>query len=178
VARCGVLSAICEGYLDGSEPAACQTDPGCDVGLQRDECGVCGGNGVMDACRVCLTPQSPQFNKSCAGCDGVPNSGLRLDACGVCGGTSTIDQCLSKKSTISPLQIVGLVTACVVVVSVLICVYMRRQQKKMKQDIDTLLKQYLPLDTANNMRNSAAETTADNARLVGGNNVDSASDKF
>ena len=41
----------------------------------KDDCGVCYGD-----------------NKSCKGCDGVPNSGKEFDVCGICGGNGT--QCV------------------------------------------------------------------------------------
>jgi hypothetical protein len=46
------------------------------VGLEADACGVCGGD-----------------NKTCAGCDGVPNSRKVVDRCYVCGGNDACVGC-------------------------------------------------------------------------------------
>lgn len=106
IAHCGVLSTICAGYKDDTEPDACRSSPGCDVGVARDDCGVCGGNGTYDGCGQCLDPNDPKFKAKgkfdpcgeckniddedwghgCAGCDGVANSGKKVDECGVCAG--------------------------------------------------------------------------------------------
>eukprot|EP00808_Paulinella_micropora_P010849 g70477.t1 len=84
-------------------------------GKVRDSCGQCGGSGSYDACHRCLPAghpariepgqggfdacgkclkyADPNWNRSCAGCDGVPNSGKLRDMCGKCGGTGSWDAC-------------------------------------------------------------------------------------
>eukprot|EP00808_Paulinella_micropora_P010848 g70476.t1 len=93
VVHCGVLEAICSGYAPDTQPCACDSTSGCGLCEYRDACGICGGKGQLDACGACLPNTSTAFNKSCAGCDGVPNSGKVLDVCGVCGGTGSYDKC-------------------------------------------------------------------------------------
>jgi gliding motility-associated-like protein len=39
---------------------------------------------VIDDCGVCLEPDDPAFNQSCADCAGTPNGTAILDSCGVC----------------------------------------------------------------------------------------------
>jgi len=100
-------------------------------------------NGGYDACGVCLSYTDPRYNQSCAGCDGVPNSGMKRDDCGVCGGTKTKDQC---GTGLSVGAIVGIALACFAVVGVGVFIFLKRQQAKMRDDIDALLAQYQPLD--------------------------------
>lgn len=42
VSTCGPLSMMCMGFSAGSQPAIC-TPNGCEGGVARDACGVCGG---------------------------------------------------------------------------------------------------------------------------------------
>jgi len=39
---------------------------------------------VIDNCGVCLEPDDPAFNQSCADCAGTPNGTAIIDSCGVC----------------------------------------------------------------------------------------------
>jgi gliding motility-associated-like protein len=39
---------------------------------------------VIDDCGVCLEPEDPAFNQSCADCTGTPNGTFEIDACGDC----------------------------------------------------------------------------------------------
>merc|ERR1711907_777434 len=68
-------------------------DMGCAFGEFYDCANVCNGDSVVDACGLCTSPESPGFDSSCAGCDGVPHSGLVNDACGVCDGDGSFDMC-------------------------------------------------------------------------------------
>eukprot|EP00457_Paulinella_chromatophora_P002326 gb/GEZN01002330.1/.p1 GENE.gb/GEZN01002330.1/~~gb/GEZN01002330.1/.p1 ORF type:complete len:776 (+),score=60.83 gb/GEZN01002330.1/:50-2377(+) len=105
--------------LKRTDPAWGMSCAGCDgvanSGKVRDPCGVCDGKGSFDACFRCLQPGDPsriefstggfdacgvcmrsddkRWNKTCAGCDGKPNSGKTWDQCGACGGTGTLDKC-------------------------------------------------------------------------------------
>eukprot|EP00457_Paulinella_chromatophora_P002143 gb/GEZN01002147.1/.p1 GENE.gb/GEZN01002147.1/~~gb/GEZN01002147.1/.p1 ORF type:complete len:777 (+),score=18.07 gb/GEZN01002147.1/:24-2354(+) len=102
-----------------SNPLYNKTCVGCDnvprSGKVVDACGICGGDGSWDACFHCFQSNDmrrvdpgkggfdacgecrlytdPGFNKSCAGCDGIPFSDARRDKCGVCRGTGTFDAC-------------------------------------------------------------------------------------
>lgn len=89
---CGVLNSICLGFLHESEIDACTSSPNCPVGEKVDQAGVCGGNCQWDACARCLELSDPTFNKSCVGCDGVPDSYKYLDSCGICDGPG-VDKC-------------------------------------------------------------------------------------
>jgi len=205
---CGVLGAICSGYPPDKLPCACNSSIGCDLCVYRDECGQCGGTGKVDVCGLCLPQDNPQYNKSCAGCDGVPNSGAKADPCGkcggngsadscgrclqqgdptrvdnggydacgvclsysdqrynqtcagcdgvpnsdvkrddcgVCGGTKTKDQC---GTGLSVGAIVAIAISSFAVVGLGVFFFLKRQQAKMRDDIDALLAQYQPLDGA------------------------------
>jgi len=109
ISTCPILAAICDGFLDGTEPPVCKSDYcwgrkdicgvcdgdgksclGCDgvpnSGKVNDACGHCGGDGKYDQCGACLSPSSPGFGTTCLGCDGVLHSGKVQDKCNVCGG--------------------------------------------------------------------------------------------
>ncbi|TXF91245.1 gliding motility-associated C-terminal domain-containing protein [Neolewinella aurantiaca] len=53
--------------------------------------GVAGGTALLDACGVCLEPDDPAFNQSCADCAGVPNGLFVIDSCGTCLSVSSPD---------------------------------------------------------------------------------------
>lgn len=174
--NCGPLDMICQGFAPGTAPSACNTDPGCPLGQRYDACHQCGGNNatctdcagipngghVIDSCNKCLLPSDPNFNKvdachvcwgdnsTCKGCDGVPNSGYVHDACGQClpdtdpNFKKDPDACVS--SGVSAGTVIAIVVPIVCVVAVLVYLYMRRQQHAVKEDIDNLLRQYLPLE--------------------------------
>jgi hypothetical protein len=155
--KCGLLDAICNGYAD--TPAVCETSKDCPFGVNMDECGVCGGDQLRDVCGVCMKRSDPLFhqlfNQTCIGCDGVINSGKVVDPCGVCGGSGT-SPCLSAGA------IVGIVFGALGVLALVglgVYFYMKRQNNKMREDIDSLLKQYLPLE-------GGVNTGAGNTRLV------------
>jgi len=221
-ARCGVFEMICAGFKTGQQPDACRSDIGCDVGIRRDQCGVCGGNGQVDACGLCMSVTSTAFNKSCAGCDGVPNSHAvrdpcdvckgdgRVDACGaclsvsspnfnkscmgcdnipnsrkafdicgVCGGDGKVDACGSCLSEKDPKfindknkcvtevsasgastglgsgAIAGITLVGVIALGLVFLLYTRWQNRKMREDIDSLLHQYVPLSVSSS---ASAET--------------------
>jgi len=161
---CGVLGAICSGFPPDKLPCSCVAqDTGCNLCEYKDCAGRCGGTssfdkcdkcllandttrvdaGGVDPCGVCMSTNSPQWGQSCLGCDNVPNSGVKRDACGECGGSKTgSDQC----SPLSTSAIVGIVIACVAVTALAIFFIVRRQQTRMRDDIDSLLAQYQPLE--------------------------------
>jgi hypothetical protein len=171
---CGVLEEICLGFLNSSAVSACTSPPDCKLGLQKDlECNICGGQG-LDQCGTCAQPKDPNYNKACAGCDGVPNSKKKEDDCRVCGGpgrdacgncwpagdprrvnnSNTPGACQpvtgttgepSNTATVSPGIVVVIVVVLIAVVGVAVFFYMRHRQNALKQDIDALLKQYLPM---------------------------------
>jgi hypothetical protein len=163
---CGPLQGICAGFSDEIEPLACQQN-GCAFGIGRDACGQCNALN------------SPSYNQSCAGCDGVPNSHKRVDPCGVCGGDGSFDACgaclpansperitnpllchpvdpqpvvivESGSSTVSVGAVTGIVVGAVFAVALGVFLCMRHQQTKMRQDFDGILSRYLPLDTTAN----------------------------
>jgi len=89
---CGLLSALCSGFALGTAPNTCLVTD-CELGTLPDDCGVCNQRNVKDACGVCFVNSSmPGFNKSCAGCDGLPHSEAANDVCGVCKGPGK-DKC-------------------------------------------------------------------------------------
>ena len=46
--------------------------------------GVPFGPAIIDECGLCLDPEDPAFNQSCADCNGVPNGTAEIDSCGLC----------------------------------------------------------------------------------------------
>lgn len=42
--NCGAVDMICQGFAPDTEPSACNTDPGCQLGKKFDACKVCGGD--------------------------------------------------------------------------------------------------------------------------------------
>jgi len=174
---CGVLEEICLGFLNSSAISACNSPPDCKLGLQKDAaCNICGGKG-FDLCGTCAQPKDINYNRACAGCDGVANSGKLFDNCHVCGGpgrdacgncfplgdrrrvnnsdipgaclpesaTNTPSGDASTTATVSPGIVVVIVLVLIAVVGVAVWFYMRHRQNALKQDIDALLKQYLPM---------------------------------
>lgn len=89
---CGIFSMICRGFKNESLIEACNTDAGCPIGHKKNECGDCFGQKIQDACGLCLDKNASSFNKTCAGCDGVPNSKATKDQCGICNGPG-VDDC-------------------------------------------------------------------------------------
>jgi len=60
----------------------------------------------LDGCYECVTEN---FNKSCAGCDGIPWSGLEFDYCGVCGGDNT--GCCYSEDSFVDIKLLGLIAS-------------------------------------------------------------------
>jgi hypothetical protein len=165
---CGPLEAICSGFATGTAPNVCTGDISCQWGVFQDECAVCGGDGVNDACGVCLSPSNPSFGQSCLGCDGVIHSGLVLDPCGTCGGDGSFDACGKCWPANSGRRVDDPTASCdtgsggdatvyvvfgliIAVLLVGVFVYHKRSQRRLAQ-IDHVLSRYLPLDTANESR--------------------------
>jgi hypothetical protein len=164
---CGPLEGICSGFAAGTAPQTCMGDISCSWGVNQDECGVCGADGMLDACGLCLSPSSPNFNTTCLGCDGIPFSQVVNDQCGICGGTGTFDACgrcfqagdhrasddpdnCDKQSSSNThlYVIIGIGGVCIVLGAY---VYHKRQQDHLAR-IDAVLQSYLPLSDANEMR--------------------------
>jgi hypothetical protein len=122
---------------------------------------------MLDACGLCLSPSSPNFNTTCLGCDGIPFSQVVNDQCGICGGTGTFDACgrcfqagdhrasddpdnCDKQSSSNThlYVIIGIGGVCIVLGAY---VYHKRQQDHLAR-IDAVLQSYLPLSDANEMR--------------------------
>lgn len=74
-------------------------------------------------------------------CDSSPGChlGQQRDACGNCGGDGNC-------GGVSAGAVFGIVLLCIIVAGGAVFVYMRRQQTVLRDDIDSLLKQYLPMD--------------------------------
>lgn len=119
--ECGIISMICAGYSSGTAPVACRTDPGCPLGQVRDSCGYCGG-----------------FNSSCASSNSTNNT-IIIVPTGPSGDNGGNDG-------VSVGAFVGIIITIIILVGGAVYFYMRRQKAKMQDDIDTLLKQYLPMD--------------------------------
>lgn len=132
VATCGPLSIICKGYAEGTGPDLC-TGNGCATGVERDACGVCGGSATSSA----------NCGNGCAG-------GVERDACGVCGGSAAAGaDCSGGPSSTAKFPtglVIGIILLVCALISAGVYLYMRRQNNRMRDDIDSLLKQYLPLD--------------------------------
>ena len=67
------------------------TTPGADIdavcalsSIFLDCNSVLNGTAVLDQCGVCLEPDDPEFNASCADCAGTPNGAAIIDDCGDC----------------------------------------------------------------------------------------------
>lgn len=182
ISRCGPLQMICQGYLDGTEPTACFSDPQCPVGQRLDACGVCGGdgsvdkcgrclsakdptrvdNGGIDACGKCLPFADPQFNKTCLGCDGVVNSGKTLDRCRRCKSPDdpSRDQgCEADTSGSNIGAVIGILVLGAIIVGVGVWYYMKKREARLRGDIDSLLRQYLPLDASGELGNAPVSDT-------------------
>lgn len=143
---CGVVDMICQGYDTDDIPTVCNTQPAsCPFGVTQD-CSLSCGTKVVDACGSCLQLTDERFNQSCADKSGeVCPLPKQLDACKVCGG----DGSTCSGATLSTGAIVGIVFGALVVVGLVgvgVYFYMQYQSKKMREDIDSLLKQYLPLE--------------------------------
>ena len=144
------------------------------MGSVRDECGVCGGNGKIDYCGLCLPVDSSNFNQSCAGCDGIPtrNSSLRTerDACGICGGDGSFDSCGvclpasastrdACKSAVSSkkegLLLISLVTiVAVIAVGMALLVKQRRNYQSLEHHFSEFRHQFIPLQDADDYAGS------------------------
>jgi len=91
---------------------------------------------------------------ACSSSPGCPLGQVK-DACNVCGGKAKdISECIDEKKSgggVSVGTVIIIVLVVVIIVGVAVFFYMRRQQNVLKDDIDSLLRQYLPLDAANSL---------------------------
>lgn len=97
---CTVLSAICSGFIDGTEPEVCSFTPAptplnCSE-AEKDCVGDCFGNHLYDECGECLLVSSHEWN-ACIGCNGLINT--TFDCAGTCGGHFEVNQCGYCKDT-------------------------------------------------------------------------------
>jgi uncharacterized protein HemX len=60
-------------------------------------------------------------------------------------------------ATVGPGAVVAIVLTLIVVVGLGVFFYMRHRQRALKQDIDSLLKQYLPMSDANSAGDAATK---------------------
>jgi len=146
---CGVLKEICAGFQEGTTPEVCNNDD-CALGQKKDCRGVCNGGFKYDQCGQCLDPKSPDFDKLCLGCDGVKDSNMTLDKncnCLAADDKNRVEgpPCSAAPGVSIPVIIV-IVLSCVIAVGVGVFCYMQKRESAMREDIDSLLKQYLPLD--------------------------------
>merc|ERR1719242_841350 len=94
-ASCEVLSAICAGFLEDTEPEVCALTPAPTMANcteeDRDCAGECFGNHFNDSCGECLLISSHEWN-ACIGCNGLTN-GSQFDCEGTCGGHYAVNEC-------------------------------------------------------------------------------------
>lgn len=88
----------------------------------------CALGEKRDPCNVCLAPTSPQWGQSCVGSSTPATFPIWATIVFVLGAVSVVG---------------GIIYAC-----------MRKQNKQLKDDIDSLLKQYMPLDSAPMVENA------------------------
>jgi len=129
-------------------------------------------NGGIDECGICLKKDDVMWNAECSGCDGIPKSGLKDDDCGVCGGPGR-DKCgncfpvgdparvedenfdcsqANKSNVISgtPLWVtVVIITVSICSLAIFGTLCFRAREQRVRRDVDSLLKQYLPLEDTN-----------------------------
>jgi len=96
---------------------------------------------MLDECQVCKGPGR--------------------DVCGYCrypGGKpiTDINECPNAASGIKSSVVVVIVIFAVLAVGIGVYVYLRRQKIAMREDVDSLLKQYLPIDAAASGRSSGS----------------------
>lgn len=119
-----------------------------DSGKVVDRCGICGGPG-KDKCGKCLplnsTERIPVGSKtSCIPTITNPpknETQEKLDK-------KAADEAQTEEPGLAGWQIVLIILACMLVVGLTVYCFMQHRQKQLKEDIDALLKQYLPMDQA------------------------------
>lgn len=136
ISTCGILAAICSGFTNGTEPTVCHSSPGCGLGIRRDACGVCGGDGEFDKCGICLSPKSPAFQRiMCINEPAAESSGSNGASVGA---------------------VIGIVLGAIILVAIAIVIYMKRQKKEINEGMDSMLRQYLPMDSDDGINNTHA----------------------
>ena len=130
---------------------------------------------------VCAGFQDGTAPPTCSTSPGCPLAQV-VDSCGVCNGDGT--SCIDSRTSSFPTgAVIGILVLMAVVIGGAVYLYMRRANNRMRDDIDSLLKQYLPLD--NNGMSGAKHGAGNgaaanrevntNLRLIG--NLDSAGDE-
>jgi len=92
-------------------------------------------------CSGFLDSTEPIVCKTSLGCE----LGTTRDECGTCGGTGNCVTVVSS-SSLKVGAIVAIVIVSLAVVGAGVYIYIRRQSRIMREDIDSILKQYLPLE--------------------------------
>lgn len=124
---CAVLDVLCLGFKDPSSIAACTTTPGCPLGQKVSGCdNTCGGVQTYDACHECLDPNDPK----------------RVTEASKCYAPNTV----APTTGIPVWSTVLIVIACICLVAIGVFCFMKHRQNALKQDIDALMKQYMPMD--------------------------------
>jgi hypothetical protein len=120
----------------------------CPLPIEQATCGV-----LQMSCQGYAAGTRPVACDSSISCP----FGQNRDACGACGEGAVNRPC-SSSSDFPVYGIILIVLALCVSVAGGVYFYMRRQQNRMKNDIDMLLRQYLPLDAP--MENQVHEIRA------------------
>eukprot|EP00808_Paulinella_micropora_P012929 g15301.t1 len=132
----------------------------CPSPMDVTTCGVlnmiCGGYSA-DSSLPCACKSNP----GCDLCEGTK------DECGVCLPEDSKKRGKSCRPTLSTANMIIIVLVAFLVVGVVVVIYMRKQQSKMREDIDNLLAQYQPLG---NVQSAASiNAPAAKAGLLSGN---------
>jgi hypothetical protein len=108
--------------------------------------------GVLEA--ICTGYASGTAPDLCYTASSCPLGVTHRDACGVCGGTTTDeDKCSEGGSPFPIWAIFFIVVTGIGAVAAGVYCYMLRQQNVMRDDIDALLKRYLPLEEGGHSMN-------------------------
>jgi len=152
----------------GGAGVSCVGCDGIPWSYKENDCaGVCGGPAVKDCAGTCNGHAIYDCHHLCGGtavndCAGICNGNATKDCKFICNGPTVVDcegvcggtaDCSSSGGS-TGLPAYGVVLIVLVGVGLTglgVYIYMKRQQSQMKNDIDALLKQYLPLDAANSL---------------------------
>jgi hypothetical protein len=168
---CGPLSMICQGYAVNTAPALCGfVGNGCDAGVMRDSCGVCGGTAKEG--ESCEHSESKSFpvGVSATHAHTCMQPARGAASCDSAYSISCVVLCCVR--VVQP--VIGVAIVCCLLIGGVVYWYMRRQNVRMRDDIDSLLKQYLPLDgtqgagaSSNGKHAASPGSGRDQLRLIG-----------